>query len=37
MSMFFVNEEEIRTLQGIETAIDERDEVSIVPAMAGGQ
>ena len=33
----FVNEEEIRTLQGIDTTIDDRDEVSIVPAMAGGQ
>jgi molybdopterin synthase sulfur carrier subunit len=33
----FVNEEEIRTLQGIETALAEQDEVSIVPAMAGGQ
>ena len=33
----FVNEEEIRTLQGIETSITDRDEVSIVPAMAGGR
>ena len=33
----FVNDEEIRTLQGIDTTVDERDEVSIVPAMAGGQ
>jgi molybdopterin synthase sulfur carrier subunit len=33
----FVNEEEIRTLQGIETMIADRDEVSIVPAMAGGR
>ena len=33
----FVNEEEIRTLQGAETVLDDRDEVSIVPAMAGGK
>jgi len=33
----FVNGEEIRTLQGAETEISEKDEVSIVPAMAGGQ
>lgn len=33
----FVNGEEIRTLQGIETPIEDRDEVTIVPAMAGGQ
>lgn len=33
----FINEEEIRTLQGVETAIAERDEISIVPAMAGGR
>ena len=32
----FVNEDEIRTLAGAETAVDDRDEVSIVPAMAGG-
>lgn len=32
----FVNDEEIRTLQGIDTSLEERDEVSIVPAMAGG-
>jgi molybdopterin synthase sulfur carrier subunit len=32
----FVNGEEIRTLQGSETAITDKDEVSIVPAMAGG-
>ena len=33
----FVNDEEIRTLQGSETPISEKDEVSIIPAMAGGQ
>ncbi|MDX1523974.1 MAG: MoaD/ThiS family protein, partial [Anaerolineae bacterium] len=28
----FVNDEEIRTLQGIDTAVTDKDEVSIVPA-----
>ena len=32
----FVNGEEIRTLQGNETAVADQDEVSIIPAMAGG-
>lgn len=32
----FVNDEEIRTLQGAETTVAEQDEVSIIPAMAGG-
>jgi len=32
----FINEDEIRTLQGADTPVGERDEVSIVPAMAGG-
>lgn len=32
----FVNEDEIRTLNGPDSRVDERDEVSIVPAMAGG-
>ena len=32
----FVNDEEIRALQGADTAVSDRDEVSIVPAMAGG-
>jgi molybdopterin synthase sulfur carrier subunit len=32
----FVNDEEIRALQGSETLIAEKDEVSIIPAMAGG-
>jgi molybdopterin/thiamine biosynthesis adenylyltransferase/molybdopterin converting factor small subunit len=32
----FVNGDEIRALQGIGTALTEKDEVSIVPAMAGG-
>jgi len=33
----FVNESEIRTLQGLQTPVSETDRVSIVPAMAGGQ
>jgi molybdopterin synthase sulfur carrier subunit len=32
----FVNEEEIRSLQGADTPLSDKDEVSIVPAMAGG-
>ena len=32
----FVNDEEIRTLEGANTPVAEKDEVSIVPAMAGG-
>ena len=32
----FVNEDEIRTLQGAETPLSVGDRVSIVPAMAGG-
>jgi molybdopterin synthase sulfur carrier subunit len=32
----FVNDEEIRSLQGADTPVAEKDEVSIVPAMAGG-
>jgi molybdopterin synthase sulfur carrier subunit len=33
----FVNGEEIRTLKGAETPVADKDEISIVPAMAGGQ
>jgi molybdopterin synthase sulfur carrier subunit len=33
----FVNDEEIRTLQGSDTPVGEKDEVSIIPAMAGGR
>ena len=33
----FVNEEEIRTLQGGSTPVADRDEVAIIPAMAGGR
>ena len=32
----FVNESEIRTLQGRSTPVNADDKVSIVPAMAGG-
>ncbi len=32
----FVNGDEIRTLQGASTPIKDADEVSIIPAMAGG-
>lgn len=34
---FYVNNEDIRFLQGEETAIKEGDEVSVVPAIAGGR
>jgi molybdopterin synthase sulfur carrier subunit len=33
---FYVNNEDIRFLQGEETAIKDGDEVSVVPAIAGG-
>ena len=32
----FVNGAEVRQLQGLATALAETDEVSIIPAMAGG-
>lgn len=32
----FVNDEDIRFLDGTSTALSERDEVSIIPAIAGG-
>jgi len=32
----FVNDEDIRFLQGIETQLKDGDELSIVPAIAGG-
>jgi molybdopterin synthase sulfur carrier subunit len=32
----FVNEDEIRTLQGADTPVAAGDRISIVPAMAGG-
>lgn len=33
----FVNESEIRTLQGLATPVKANDQISIVPAMAGGE
>jgi len=33
----FLNDDEIRSLQGMSTPVKESDRVSIVPAMAGGQ
>lgn len=33
----YVNEEDIRFLKGEDTAVKDGDEVSIVPAIAGGQ
>jgi molybdopterin synthase sulfur carrier subunit len=33
----FVNGTEIRQLQGLNTPVKDADEVSIIPAMAGGQ
>lgn len=32
----FLNEEDIRFLQGEETAVNDGDDVSIIPAIAGG-
>jgi len=32
----FVNEEDVRFLQGLDTALSDGDELSIVPAIAGG-
>ena len=33
---FYVNSEDIRFLQGTDTSLQDGDEVSIVPAVAGG-
>ena len=33
---FYVNSEDIRFLEGAETTLNDGDEVSIVPAVAGG-
>jgi sulfur-carrier protein len=33
---FYVNSEDIRFLDGIKTALSDGDEVSIIPAIAGG-
>ncbi|ACY16675.1 ubiquitin-like small modifier protein 1 [Haliangium ochraceum] len=32
----FVNDEDIRFLQSLDTSVSEKDEISIVPAIAGG-
>lgn len=34
---FYVNDEDIRFLQGDQTVVKDGDEVSIVPAIAGGK
>lgn len=34
---FYVNDEDIRFLNGIDTAIKDGDEIAIVPAIAGGR
>jgi sulfur-carrier protein len=33
----FANDEDIRFLQNLETPVKEKDEISIVPAIAGGR
>ncbi|HEY9907001.1 MAG TPA: MoaD/ThiS family protein [Thermosynechococcaceae cyanobacterium] len=33
---FYVNSEDIRFLEGTNTALTDGDEVSIIPAIAGG-
>jgi molybdopterin converting factor small subunit len=33
----FVGDEDIRFLDGLETAVRDNDEVSIIPAIAGGR
>ena len=33
----FVGDEDVRFLQGLDTPVKEKDEVSIVPAIAGGR
>ncbi len=33
----YLNDDDIRYLQGLETPIGERDELSIIPAIAGGR
>ena len=35
-SVIFVNDEDIRFQQGLETQLKDGDEVSIIPAIAGG-
>jgi molybdopterin synthase sulfur carrier subunit len=34
---FYVNEEDVRFLEGDDTPVKDGDEVSIIPAIAGGQ
>ena len=33
----YLNDDDVRYLQGMETPVGERDEISIIPAIAGGQ
>ncbi|MDR7401591.1 MAG: MoaD/ThiS family protein [Armatimonadota bacterium] len=33
----FVNDQDVRLLQGLQTPLDDDAEVSIIPAMAGGE
>ena len=33
---FYVNDEDVRFLKGYDTALKDKDEVSIIPAIAGG-
>ena len=33
----FLNDDEVGSLQGLETPVGENDKISIVPAMAGGE
>ncbi len=33
----FLNDDEVGSLQGLETPVGDNDKISIVPAMAGGQ
>ncbi len=33
----YLNDDDVRYLQGMETPIGERDEISIIPAIAGGR
>jgi molybdopterin converting factor small subunit len=32
----YLNDDDVRYLQGMETPVGERDEISIIPAIAGG-
>ena len=34
---FFINKDDIRTLQGAQTPVKDGDEISIIPAIAGGK